>query len=69
MRLSPVQIHVNNENEFIKKAVYFSNSFEVSALYFFSNKNTENKLPNYYYNYDFIFAFKASKSIKSSTIP
>ena len=37
MRLSPVQVHVNNENEFIKKAVYFSNSFEVSALYF-SNK-------------------------------
>lgn len=64
MRLSPVQIHVNNENEFIKKAVYFSNSFEVSALYF-SNTNTENKLPKYYYNYDFIFAFKASKSIKS----
>ena len=52
MRLSPVQIHVNNENEFIKKAVYFSNSFEVSALYF-SNTNTENKLPKYYYNYDF----------------
>ena len=46
MRLSPVQIHVNNENEFIKKAVYFSNSFEVSALYF-SNTNTENKLPQY----------------------
>ena len=64
MRLSPVQIHVNNEKEFIKKAVYFSNSFEVSALYF-SNTNTENKLPKYYYNYDFIFAFKASQSIKS----
>ena len=66
MRLKPVQINVNNENEFIKKAVYFSNSFEVSALYF-SNKNTENKLPKYYYNYDFIFAFNASKSIKSFT--
>ena len=64
MRFPLVQIHVNNENEFIKKAVYFSNSFEESALYF-SNTKKENKLPKYYYNYDFIFAFKASKSIKS----
>ena len=65
MRLKPVQINVNNEKEFIKKAVYFSNSFEESAL-FFSNKIKKNKLPKYYYEYDFIFAFSASKSIKSS---
>ena len=65
MRLKPVQINVNNEKEFIKKAVYFSNSFEESAL-FFSNKIKKNKLPKYYYEYDFIFAFSASKSIKAS---
>ena len=65
MRLKPVQINVNNEKEFIKKAVYFSNSFEESAL-FFSNKIKKNKLPKHYYEYDFIFAFNASKSIKSS---
>ena len=35
MRLKPVQINVNNENEFIKKAVYFSDSFEECALFFF----------------------------------
>jgi len=65
MRLKPIQINVNNENEFIKKAVYFSDSFEDCAL-FFSNKIRKKNIPNYYYDYDFIFAFSASKSIKSS---
>ena len=45
MRLKPVQINVNNEKEFIKKAVYFSNSFEESAL-FFSNKIKKTSYPS-----------------------
>tara|TARA_B100000989_G_scaffold287119_1_gene256434 strand:+ start:5693 stop:6979 length:1287 start_codon:yes stop_codon:yes gene_type:complete len=65
MRFNPVQIRINNENEFINKVIYFSNAYKESALYF-TNRINKNNLPKYYYEYDFIFAFKSKKSIKAS---
>ena len=65
MRLNPIKIKIYNEDEFVKKAVYFSELFEEAALYF-SNKKKDTSLPKFYKDYDFIFAFNSTKSIKAS---